>query len=150
MWKEFLGTTFFQPCPHHPGSKTRFYCCQTKIGFCEKCNHDTTSPYVVKVYRHMYSDAVRVPFKKYVNIQTFVSNGHDVVFLRPRKPIDTARIHCYHCSCGCGVMERGMMCSASCYFQYSRSPPTTLIENPIRKVCKFQRRKPVFPLRSPV
>lgn len=152
VWREFLGTTFFQPCRHHPESKTRFYCCRTRSAFCEHCDFDAASPSVVKVYRHTYTDVVRVPFKKYVNIQTFVSNGRDVVFLRPHKPIDTAGIHVYHCTCGRGVTQHGMMCSASCYFKYSRGAPSPQkkIRKPVKKVHLYQRRKPALPLPSPV
>lgn len=124
VWEKLLATTFFTPCPKHPGQSQRYYCCHTKAIFCEECKKEHGCDTALKIYRHMYHDAVRVPHKKYVNIQTFVSNGHDVVFLRPHKSLDSAGNHEHHCHCGRGIGKPGWFCSAVCYFNSVHKPPT--------------------------
>jgi len=155
-WDKLFATTFFQPCPRHPGHSQRYYCYHTKAIFCEECKEERGCTTVLKIYRHMYHDVVRVPFKKYINIQTFMSNGHSVVFLRPHKSLEAASNYEHHCRCGRGTGKAGWFCSAHCYFASVHEPKKSCVRPkcPPPKfsdtVTAYRRRKPMMPEPSPV
>lgn len=139
-WEKLFATTFFMPCPKHPQHAQRYYCCHTKSIFCELCKAERECHAPLKIYRNMYHDVVRVPHKKYVNIQTFMSNGYSVVYLRPHKSLENAAHHDYLCRCGRGVGKEGWFCSAQCYFDSAKNP----------KMRRRHTRKVSMPVPSPM
>lgn len=118
--------------------------------YCNKCC-DPSAKSMVKIYRRLYQDVVRVPHARYVNIQTFVNHGKAVVFLRPQKKVDAKSFHEHHCRCKRPVPKPDMHCSLWCYYQSRCERKGIKITKTIvaTKIPKFPRRKKYVPQQSP-